>query len=183
MNSLRKARNRLTATRVPLQGFETADSLNKITFMRHQLLYVLPLLALTACATTPTPISEAKPTPGERIYFQSVENQPAATAIFIRDRGLAGSGVYQHLSVNGKKAASIDVGEKATLRLAAGEYVFGIMPTDPFGTHAEFSIDQRLDHDRVYTYRILTDGNTLTSRIQVLSPLIRAKEGPLGMVY
>lgn len=139
--------------------------------MKQNVILGFTALVLTACATTPTPLTEAKATPSDRIYIQPFVGQPAATAIFIRDKGFAGSGVYQHLSVNGKKAASIDVGEKATLKLAVGEYVFGIMPTDPFGTHAEFAIDQRLERDRVYTYRILTDGNTLTSRIQrVITP-------------
>lgn len=128
----------------------------------------LQMLALTlaGCATTPTPITEAINTPEERIYFKSTQGQPSAMVVFIRDQGFTGSGVYKHLSIDGEKAAAIDVGEKVTLLIPAGEHVFGVMPTDPFGTHAEFSIDQKLELDRTYTYRILTDGNSLGSRIQ-----------------
>ena len=71
-----------------------------------------------------------------------------------------------HLSINDEKAASIDTGEKVTIRLPAGEYSFSVVPTDPFGTHAVFSIDQRLEDGKVYTYRILTDGDDLKTRIQ-----------------
>ena len=89
-----------------------------------------------------------------------------ATAVFVRDTGFAASGVYQHLTINEERGAAIDVGEKVTLRLPAGEYVFGITPTDPFGTHATYAIDQKLEAGRIYYYRILVDGNSLSTRIQ-----------------
>ena len=134
--------------------------------MKLSMFLLLPALALAACATVPTPMSEALPTPSERIYFRVTEGRPTATVVFIRDRGFAGSGVYQHLLINEEKAASIDVGEKVTLQLLSGEYVFSVMPTDPFGGHAEFGIDQRLEAGRTYAYRILTDGTSFSTRIQ-----------------
>lgn len=123
-------------------------------------------LVLTGCATTPTPIADARPTPQERIYYRAPEGKSLATAIFIRDAGFAGSGVYQHLTINDERAATIDVGEKATLQLLAGEYVFAVAPTELFGTSAPFAIDQKLEADKTYYYRILTDGNSLGTRIQ-----------------
>ncbi|HEX8988661.1 MAG TPA: hypothetical protein VF816_11940 [Rhodocyclaceae bacterium] len=123
-------------------------------------------LILGACATTPTPLGEATVTPAERVFHRPPVGKPTGTAVFIRDRGMAGSAVYQNLSIDGERAAAIDVGEKATIQVTAGEHVFSIIPTDPFGTHAEFSIDQNIEAGRTYYYRVLTDGNTLSTRIQ-----------------
>lgn len=123
-------------------------------------------IALVGCATTPTPLLQAKITPDDRVYFHSSNGASMSTAIFVRDTGFVGGGVYHHLSINGEKAASIDVGEKVTFRLPSGEYLFGVIPTDPFGTSAGFGIDQNLIEGRTYTYRILTDGNSLETRIQ-----------------
>jgi len=119
-----------------------------------------------ACATSPTPISEAPPTPAERIYYTAREGKEFATAVFVRDTGFTGSGVYQHVTINDEPGASIDVGEKATLQLPAGEYVFAVTPTDPFGSTAPYAIDQKLEPGKTYYYRILTDGNTMSTRIQ-----------------
>ena len=124
------------------------------------------LLVLYGCATSPTPIAQARVTPQERIYQIGSEAKSAATVIFVRDTGFTGSGVYLHISINGEKAISLDVGEKGSIRLAPGEYVFGVLPTDAFGTHAETAIDQRLEPDRTYYYRLATDGDTLKTAIQ-----------------
>lgn len=123
-------------------------------------------LLLTGCATTPTPLSQALPTPEDRIYYRATDGKPTATVVFVRDSGFAASGVYQHLTINEEPGAAIDVGEKATLRLPAGEYVFAVTPTDPFGTFAPYAIDLRLEAGKTYFYRILTDGNNMDTRIQ-----------------
>ena len=118
------------------------------------------------CATTITPMSEARPTPDDRIYYRIHDDKPFATVIFVRDTGFVGSGVYQNVSVDEERGAAIDVGEKATFRIPPGEHVFSVIPTDPFGTHAPYAIDQRLEAGKTYYYRILTDGNTMSTRLQ-----------------
>jgi len=123
-------------------------------------------LIVAGCATVPTPVSQAIPTPADRIYYPDARNGPVATVIFVRDTGFVGSAVYQNLTINEERGAAIDVGERATLRLSPGEYVFAVTPTDPFGSWAPFSIDQRLEAGKTYFYRILTDGNTMETRIQ-----------------
>lgn len=134
--------------------------------MRNLTLFVFVATLASACATTPMPVSEAKETPRERVYFQTRADGPFATAIFVRDTGFTGGGVYQHLTINGEEGAAIDAGEKVTLQLPAGEYSFGVKPTDPFGSSAPYAIDQKLEAGKSYYYRILTDGNTLSTRIQ-----------------
>lgn len=124
------------------------------------------LLLLSACATTPIPISKAIETPAERRFYTTPSGGPFATATFIRDTGLFASGVYQHLSINDEKAADLDVGEKVSFRLRAGEYVFSVVPTDPFGANAPYAIDQKLEAGKSYYYRILVDGQTYGTRLQ-----------------
>ncbi|MDO8699301.1 MAG: hypothetical protein Q7J75_02575 [Rhodoferax sp.] len=133
--------------------------------MRTITLVAFIALSLTGCATTPTPVLQAKSTPNNRVYFPAGNGVVTSTAIFVRDTGFASGGLYMHLSINGKKAAAIDVGEKVTFRLPSGEYVFRVTPTDPMGGSAGFGIDQNLIEGRTYTYRILTDGN-LQTRIE-----------------
>lgn len=129
------------------------------------------LLLVSACATAPTPLGEAKSVPSDRIYAKVTPPAlSSARVIFIRDQGFAGGGVYQHVFINGQRAASIDVGEQLELFLEPGEYIFGVQPTDPFGTHTLYSIDQQLQSGRHYYYRLLIDGGSLQSRIQRFTP-------------
>jgi hypothetical protein len=129
------------------------------------------LVSLTGCATTPTPIKEARPVPKDRIFLTSDANERGnARVTFIRDGGFTGAGVYQHLFIDGTKAASLDPGETVEFVLRPGEHIFGVVPTDPFGVHAVNTIDQELRSDRQYFYRLQTDGNSMRSFIQRFVP-------------
>lgn len=122
---------------------------------------------LAGCATSSVAPAAAAPTPKERIFYtQKVSTKSPAKAVFVRDTGFTGAGVYKHLSINGEKAASLDVGERADFVLEPGEYVFSVIPTDAFGTHNDYAIDQVLQPGRTYFYRVLTDGNSMMTRIQ-----------------
>lgn len=134
--------------------------------MDMRFIAVALIASLAACATTPIPITKASAVPAERIFVPTTTAGPAAKAIFVRDTGLLGSGVFHHLYINGKLAASLDGGEKIEIRLPPGEYIFGVKPTDPFGSAAVYSIDQQLKQDLVYTYRLLVDGNSFMARLQ-----------------
>ena len=126
---------------------------------------------LMGCATKPVPVSHAADVPASRVYYSS---KPVATgsarAVFIRDAGFTGAGVHDHLYINGTKAASFAPGEKAEFVLTPGEYIFGIIPTNVFGTHSLNSIDQDLKADRQYFYRIQTDGNSMRTVLQRFMP-------------
>lgn len=127
---------------------------------------LLSSVLLVGCATTPMPVDKAKITPSERVYLKTQSSPENATVVFIRDEGFLGSGVYQNLTINEEKAAAVDVGEKVMFWLPAGEYLFGVTPTDPFGGAAGFSIDQRIEAKKTYMYRILIDGNSMTTSLQ-----------------
>lgn len=126
---------------------------------------IVACIGLFGCATAATPLHLAKATPPSRVFYSPSPSDNQATVVFVRDTGFAGSAVFNHLSIDGQKAASIDVGETVTFSLPAGEYVFGVVPTDPFGSHATFFLDQKLMGGKEYLYRILTDGATLSTRI------------------
>ena len=118
------------------------------------LLALVPLALITACATSPTPVTEAVPTPQERVYFQDVVEVPTATAVFVSDSVVLPMLADLHLLINGVKAASIAAGEKVALRLPAGEYVFGVYNTKIYGADVQDTIDQKLDAGQTYLYRV-----------------------------
>lgn len=125
---------------------------------------------VSSCATTPISFSSAQTVPADRIFLDT--NFPLdgnAHVFFIRDIGFMGGGVYQHLYIDGGKVASLDPGEKVEFNLTPGEHIFGVIPTDPVGTHFLYSIDQDLKKDKQYFYRILV-GAPGQTRIQRFFP-------------
>lgn len=139
--------------------------------MNRLLLTFAVLVALSGCATTTIGIKEATAVPAERIFLiDKVSLLDNARAVFVRDVGFTGSGVYHHLFIDGKKAASLDPGERVEFALPAGEHIFGVIPTDPFGIHQLNTIDQELRPGRDYFYRIQTDGNSFRTVIQRFLP-------------
>lgn len=139
--------------------------------MKFILLTVVVVFGLSGCATAPTPTTEAQVVPAERIFrSDKLAIDGNARATFVRDVGFTGAGTYQHLFIDGKKAASINPGEKVVFVLAPGEHIFGVIPTDPFGGHALNTIDQDLKAGRSYFYRIQTDGNSFRSVVQRFIP-------------
>lgn len=79
-------------------------------------------LLLTGCATTPTPAANAKLTTPERLLaFQDKLLVPSGTLVITRDVGHKGSGCYNSVTINGKLAARLDVGERSSFIVPAGE--------------------------------------------------------------
>lgn len=135
-----------------------------------KMLLMIPVLAVAAgCATTQIAEADAKPVPVDRVYFKGATPEPPAVAqvIFVRDTGFRGGGVYKHVSINGVRSASLNPGEKWTVTLPAGEYIFGVVATNIFN-RPDFSIDQQLQAGRTYTYRILGDTDYSTRIHRVL---------------
>ncbi len=130
------------------------------------------LAALMAgCATTAISHKNAQLAPADRVFLaQNLPTEGNVRVLFVRDVGLAGSGVYQNVFIDGRKAVSLNPGEKVELTLPPGEHIFGVVPTDVFGTNALNSIDQDLKPGRKYYYRIQTDGNSFRTVIQRFIP-------------
>lgn len=139
--------------------------------LKFHLLGVAAAIALSGCSTTSVPVREAVPAPQAQIYLKErLPVQGNARTIFVRDTGFIGSGVFQHIFIDGVKVASLNPGEKVELIVPPGEHILGVQPTDPFGTKTLMSIDQDLKADRTYFYRILTDGESFTSTVQRFLP-------------
>ncbi len=139
--------------------------------MKLQLFSVMVIMLLAGCATSPISSGSARDVPPERIFLiEKLAEEGNSRAIFIRDVGLTGSGVHQHLFIDGKKVASLDTGEKIEFILIPGEHIFGVIPTDLFGYHALNTIDQDLKPGKKYFYRLVTDGNSMRTFIQRTIP-------------
>lgn len=127
-------------------------------------------LALSGCATSPVPLDVAKQVPAERISMKSQPGLDAATVTFVRDSGALGSAVLHHLFINDEPAARLEPGEAVSFHLQPGDYVFSVVPTDPFGTKARMSTDVTLRPRGQYFYRLQTDGDSFLTVIQRFIP-------------
>jgi hypothetical protein len=139
--------------------------------MKYQLFAALGALFIAGCSTTAIQVKEATQAPETQVRFHN--NLPAqgnARAVFVRDTGLFGAGVFQHLFIDGEEAAVLNPGEKVELILPPGEHIFGVQPTDPFGFATMNSIDQDLKADRSYFYRIMMQGEDGMSTVQRFIP-------------
>lgn len=135
------------------------------------LLAVGAILGIAGCTTTPVSELTAKHVPLEKIFFESAPATPEnAVATFVRDSGAFGAAVDLHLFINGKKAASLRAGEKVEIRLIPGAYIFGVLPTDPFGAISLRSIDQTLQPRQKYFYRIFREATNSKAEIQRYIP-------------
>jgi hypothetical protein len=90
--------------------------------MRRTLVAISILLLLAGCATTPTPIGEAKQAPqGRLLAYQEKNVNTTGTLVITRDAGFVGGGCYYGVSINGIFAARLDVGETSRFFLIPGE--------------------------------------------------------------
>lgn len=139
--------------------------------MKKFIIISMLIIAVAGCATSAISHKIANPAPTDRVFLtQNLPTEGNVRVLFVRDVGFAGSGVYQNVFIDGHKAASLSPGEKVEFTLPPGEHIFGVVPTDAFGTHAFNTIDQDLKPDRKYYYRIQTDGNSFRTVIQRFIP-------------
>lgn len=147
----------------------TSEQTSHLPHMRTQkpvLALLAAALAIAGCATTPTPEQDQQSVPDKQVYVKFEQSDPRnATVVVVRDQGALAALNFLHFFINDQRVASFETGERLVLHLKPGDYVLGVKPTDPFGVHAGFSIDQTLLAGRTYRYRLLLDGNAGT-RIQ-----------------
>lgn len=90
--------------------------------MKNIFLWISAVLLLAGCATTPTPIAQAKQAPSDRLLaYQEKQLNTTSTLIVTRDTGLLGSACYYAVSINGVLAATLSAGESARFFLPPGE--------------------------------------------------------------
>ncbi|MHB1175994.1 MAG: hypothetical protein ACYCZJ_12810 [Sulfuriferula sp.] len=101
--------------------------------MKTVFLSISIVLLLAGCATTPTPLAEAKQAPQSRILaYQEKKAETTSTLVVTRDAGFLGGGCYYGLSINGILAARLDVGETSRFYLSPGEILLRV-GRDPLG--------------------------------------------------
>ncbi|MCE5232912.1 MAG: hypothetical protein ABFC67_10770 [Mizugakiibacter sp.] len=137
-------------------------------------LVVFAVLLLTACATKPISLVDAKPVPADRLLaFSTPSVAGSGELTVVRDVGLTGGGCYLGVFVNHELAVEIDRGERATLYLPAGRFVVsaksvgralcGLKAAD----RAERAVQVLVERNDRLTYRLGMDPNGTIN----LSPL------------
>lgn len=81
--------------------------------MRKYLAIIAAAIAVSGCATSPTPLASASPAPRERVTAFQEQTPETGTLIITRDSGVIGGGCFYSVSINGKQAARLDTGETA----------------------------------------------------------------------
>lgn len=84
------------------------------------------LLALGGCATSPIPVSEARPVPADKMYaLKDQGTKDSGRLTVVREDGFFGSGCDVVFYIDGQRAAKIGPGQKASFVLPAGEVNLG----------------------------------------------------------
>lgn len=101
--------------------------------MKFLTLNILFLVSLVGCATSPTPHSEAIPTPKDRVFaFQESVSGKSGVIVVTRDQGFTGSACFYALWIDSILSARLDVGERAKFNVPAGEHLLKV-GRDPSG--------------------------------------------------
>lgn len=84
-------------------------------------LIAVAVISATGCAATPTNINAAKETPASRIVAYNAPAAGTGRLILVRDEGYTAGKCDIIAAVNGRKAATIENGEKAILYVPKGD--------------------------------------------------------------
>ena len=85
------------------------------------LIGALAVALLAGCASTAISVRDAVPVPADEIYgFQSKPSGESGKVTVVRDSGAVGSGCDIVVYVDGRKAAKIGTGQRATFNLPSG---------------------------------------------------------------
>jgi hypothetical protein len=98
-------------------------------FMKLQIVAVLAVTMMTACASKPINTATAPSTPVSRVYapeLQAPGNDKVQ--LIARDAGFGGSGCMRAIYLDGRVVAAIDNGEKVDFYLAPGQHILGTGP-------------------------------------------------------
>ncbi|WMN19927.1 hypothetical protein QL104_11195 [Pseudomonas piscis] len=83
--------------------------------------WVAALLMLAGCASTAISVRDAQPVPTDEVYaFQSPPSGDSGQITVVRDSGAVGSGCDIVVYIDGRKAAKIGTGQRATFYLSPG---------------------------------------------------------------
>jgi len=90
------------------------------------LIAAVAVVMLAGCASTAISVRDAKPVSADEVYaFQSKPSGDSGKITVVRDSGAVGSGCDIVVYVDGRKAAKIGTGQRATFYLPAGSPSLG----------------------------------------------------------
>jgi hypothetical protein len=92
------------------------------------LIISLMLCVLSGCATSEVSVETAKQVPDDRFFIKNNIDGNAVITI-IRDSGFLGSACNINVFIDEELAATLDVSEKATFNVNAGEIFLGLQLT------------------------------------------------------
>ena len=85
------------------------------------LIAAVAVVMLAGCASTAISVHQAKPVPADEVYaFQSKPAGESGRVTVVRDSGTAGSGCDIVVYFDGRRAAKIGTGQRATFYLSPG---------------------------------------------------------------
>ena len=90
------------------------------------LIAAVAVAMLAGCASSAISVRDAKPVPSDELYaFQSTPSGESGKVTVVRDSGAVGSGCDIVVYVDGRKAAKIGTGQRATFFLPPGSPSLG----------------------------------------------------------
>ncbi|WP_313456408.1 hypothetical protein [Pseudomonas sp.] len=120
----------------------------------------LSVALLAGCATSAMPVSKATPVPSDELYgFQAELGADSGKLTVVRDTGAAGSGCDVVVYIDGKKAAKVGTGQRASFHVPAGQPNLGVGLADTglCGGMAIRSITANVQRGAESIYRISGD--------------------------
>ncbi|WP_333691168.1 hypothetical protein [Pseudomonas syringae] len=92
----------------------------------NMLAAALVVASITGCSTSPISVDQAAPVPSDELYaYQSKPAGESGKVTVIRDSGFVGSGCDIVIYVDGRKAAKIGTGQRASFYLRPGSPSIG----------------------------------------------------------
>lgn len=86
--------------------------------------YLLLLVTLAGCATTPVTFTNAQPVPNDRVYAH--QDEAESTLLVTRDNGFVGGGCKLDLFIDGERSATFGAGESAAFYVPAGDRILAV---------------------------------------------------------
>lgn len=124
------------------------------------LLGAFAVAMLAGCVTSATPLAEAKPVPADELYaFQGKLDGQSGTLTVVRDSGALGSACDVVVYIEGRRAAKVGPGQRASFHLPPGQPNLGIglAESGMCSGMAVRSITGKVEADRTSLYRISAD--------------------------
>ena len=120
----------------------------------------LAVALLAGCASSAIPVTQAEPVPQDELYaFQSKPAGDSGKVTVVRDSGMVGSGCDIVVYVDGRKAAKIGIGQRASFYLPPGTPSIGagLAGTGLCGGAAIRTISANVQNGKESVYRISGD--------------------------